>query len=159
MYPVNKRAIKQHTEGTEQFIPTNIDKYAGRLPILSRSSWEMAFMRWCDHSSSIIRWSSEEIVIRYQDPLEPIRNNKPRFRSYYPDFMIVTEKGDTYLIEIKPAKETKPPVRRSTKSTKTMLTEEMTWRTNQAKWRAAENYCKQKGWQFKIFTEHELFGK
>jgi hypothetical protein len=30
---------------------------------------------------------------------------------------------------------------------------------NQAKWQAAEEYCKDKGWKFVIMTEKEIYGK
>lgn len=32
----------------------------------------------------------------------------------------------------------------------------MTWGVNEAKWKAAEEYCKDRGWKFIIMTEHEL---
>jgi hypothetical protein len=99
------------------------------------------------------------VVIRYQDPINPIRNGKPYMRNYFPDYTIETEKGEIYLIEVKPLKQTKPPTRSKNKSQKTMITEEKTWQVNQAKWKAAERWCKRKGWTFKIITEKELFGK
>jgi hypothetical protein len=30
------------------------------------------------------------------------------------------------------------------------------WAINQAKWEACREYCKDRGWEFKIFTEKEL---
>jgi len=153
-------SIKTHiNKGDTKYVPVYPEKYKGRPPIICRSSWEEAFCRWADYSSGVIGWSSEEIVIKYQDPLEPIRNNKPRFRRYYPDFVIETKNGDTYLIEVKPYKQTIPPTRSSNKSRKTMLTEDRAYKTNQAKWRSARAYCLRKGWIFKIITEKELFGK
>ena len=89
----------------------------------------------------------------------PIKDGKPKFRTYYPDFLIQTNKGEIFLIEVKPYKETIQPTRSSRKSNKTMVTETKTWRTNQAKWRAAKSYCMRKGWKFKIITEKELFRK
>jgi hypothetical protein len=32
----------------------------------------------------------------------------------------------------------------------------MTWGINTAKWKAAEEYCRDRGWKFQIFTEKEL---
>jgi hypothetical protein len=32
----------------------------------------------------------------------------------------------------------------------------MTWGVNDAKWKAAREYCDKKGWSFEIFTEKEL---
>jgi hypothetical protein len=66
-----------------------------------------------------------------------------------------TKNGDTYLIEIKPLKETREPERRS-RITKKYLTEVKTWGINSAKWKAAQEYCKDRGWKFQIITEKEL---
>ena len=158
---MNKRAIKSHFNKKRDtlYVPVHYEKYAGKPPIICRSSWESAFCRWCDYSQAIVRWASEDIVVKYQDPITPIKNGKPYWRIYYPDYTIETEKGEIYLIEVKPLKQTKPPTRTSNKSQKTMLTEAKTWKVNQAKWRAAEIYCKRRGWKFKIITEKELFGK
>lgn len=158
---MNKRAIKNHfNKNTDTlYTPVNFEKYAGKPPIICRSSWEESFCRWADHSPSVVRWASEEVLIKYQDPNTPIKNGKPHFRSYYPDFTIETDKGEIFLIEIKPYKQTKPPTNSSRKSQKTLITEQKTWRTNQAKFQAAQNYCKRRGWTFKIITEKELFGK
>lgn len=150
--------IKNHiTNNCTQYNPKNPDKYKGKYPILCRSSWEVSFARWCDHSSKIISWSSESVEIRYQDPIQPIDNKgRPKIRRYYPDFLILTEKGEYFLIEIKPYKETKIPKDSKRKSNKTLLYEQKTYRINNAKWKAAENFCKRKGWKFKIMTEKEL---
>lgn len=154
------RSIKQHfNKGDTKYVPVYPEKYRGRPPIICRSSWEEAFCRWADFSSAIVGWSSEEIRVKYQDPIEPIKFGKPKFRTYYPDFVIETKNGDVFLIEVKPYKQTKAPTKSTGKSGKTMLTEEKAWRTNQAKWRAAKAFCARKGWVFKIITEKELFGK
>ena len=34
--------------------------------------------------------------------------------------------------------------------------ESLTFMKNQAKWEAATNYATDRGWEFKIITEHEL---
>lgn len=147
------------TTGATKYIPVYPEKYKGKPPIICRSSWEEAFCRWADHSQAIVKWASEEIVIRYQDPIQPILNGKPHIKTYWPDFIIETEKGDIFLIEVKPYKETVPPTVTNNKSNKTMLTEKKNWLVNQAKWHSARNYCAQKGWEFKILTEKELFGR
>ena len=36
------------------------------------------------------------------------------------------------------------------------ITEVKTWGVNEAKWKAATEYCKDRGWSFHIFTEKEL---
>jgi hypothetical protein len=35
----------------------------------------------------------------------------------------------------------------------------MTWGVNEAKWKAAQEYCLDRGWVFQIMTEKQLFGK
>jgi hypothetical protein len=64
-------------------------------------------------------------------------------------------KQETILIEVKPSKQTKEPVRPK-KVSKKFITEVKDWGVNTAKWKAAEEFCKDRGWQFKIFTEYEL---
>lgn len=151
--------IKNQKPHNGYYIPVYPEKYKGKGKIRLMSSWEEAFCRWCDYSSGIVEWSSEEIIIKYQDPICPIKYNKPKFRSYYPDFVIKTTNGDIYLIEVKPYKQIKPPTRSKSKSNKTMMTENKNYIVNQAKWKAAKAYCVRKGWIFKIITEKELFGK
>ena len=40
--------------------------------------------------------------------------------------------------------------------TKQYLQEVMTWGVNQAKWKAAEEYALDRGWEFKVLTEEHL---
>ena len=128
-------------------------KYMGKhLPII-RSSWERIFAQWLDRNPKIIVWSSESIVIKYFDPV------KNKIRRYYPDFYLQTNIGERFIIEVKPLKETKPPTNKGKKSNKTRLYESKTYATNQAKWKAAVNWCDKMGYKFRIYTEKELFGK
>ena len=46
-----------------RFNMKNPDKYVGGKTPLYRSSWEFAFMRFCDESPSIQKWASESIRI------------------------------------------------------------------------------------------------
>jgi hypothetical protein len=147
----------KHKPNVSQFIPRNSKKYCGSYPIIIRSSWERMFCQWLDMTPSIIEWSSENIHINYYDPVQG------RTRRYYPDFyMLVLEpdgKYGKYIVEIKPAKETKPPRKTGKKSKKTLRHQQATYITNQAKFEAAEGYCKKIGMEFKIITEKELFNK
>lgn len=140
-----------------KFTPENPKKYKGDpTNIIYRSSWERAIMAWFDTTPEILAWASEEIAIPYFDP---VTNKK---RRYYVDFQIVTEKPEggykVTMIEIKPYKQTIKPRASARKSEKTILTEQTTWITNKAKWLAAKEYARQRGWEFKIITERELFG-
>lgn len=153
----------QNREGssTKRYYPVNYQKFVGKTGyIVCRSGYEETFCKWADSNPSIVRWSSEDVIIKYQDPVNPIGpNNKPKYRSYYPDFVIQTANGEIFLIEVKPKKQTIPPVVTESKSRKTITTEKRTWLVNQAKWKAARNYCNRMGWQFKIITEDQLYGR
>ena len=88
--------------------PTNPRKYRGNPSnIVYRSLWEKKYMKYCDTTSSILEWGSEEIIIPYRSPIDR------RIHRYYPDFYIkVREKSgkiSKYIVEIKPKKQTKPP--------------------------------------------------
>lgn len=141
----------------EIFIPKNPKKYIGKYPISIKSSWERLYAQWLDVNPNIIKWSSENIYINYYDPIQ-MKN-----RRYYPDFFqcVLNKDGniDKYIIEIKPKHETSTPKKTNGKSKKTMLFQESTYLTNQAKWKAADAYCKKMKYIFKILTEDTLFNK
>lgn len=137
-----------------KFKPKFPEKYSGDFTnIIYRSSWELKFMNWCDNNASVIKWSSEETIIPYRCPTDN------RFHRYFVDFRIQIKSKDgqlkTYLVEVKPAGQTQPPVYQGRK-TKRYITEALTFMKNQAKWEAAEQYCLDRGWEFKIITEREL---
>lgn len=126
------------------------EKYVGDpTNIIMRSSWETMFAGWCDKNPSIVKWSSEETVIPYRCPTDQ------KIHRYFVDFKIVLKDGRTYLVEVKPLKQLSPPEFPGRK-TQRYLTESLTFMKNQAKWEAAKNYCKDRGWEFKIITEKEL---
>lgn len=107
------------------------------------------FANWCDKNPSVIRWQSEETVVPYRCPTDN------RIHRYFVDFKVTFKDGRTYLIEVKPFKQTMPPEFPG-KRTQRYLTESMTFVKNQAKWKAATEYAKDRGWGFKIITEKEL---
>ena len=130
------------------------EKYSGDpTAIIMRSSWETRFASWCDKNPSVIKWKSEETVVPYRCPTDD------RLHRYFVDFQIQVRQKDglfkTFLIEVKPAKQTLPPAYPG-RQTKRYITESLTYIKNQAKWKAATEYCKDRGWQFKIITETEL---
>ena len=61
----------------------------------------------------------------------------------------------TYVIEVKPDKQTTQPKPRK-RVTKSYIYECKTYATNQAKWKAATEWCKDRRIEFKIITEKEL---
>ena len=106
-----------------------------------------------DNNPSVIKWLSEETVIPYRCPTDN------RIHRYYIDFKIkVRTKEDkikTYLVEVKPHKQTLPPDYPG-RQTRRYLTESLTFMKNQAKWKAAREFCKDRGYEFVIITENEL---
>ena len=64
---------------------------------------------------------------------------------------MVMEDGKTWLVEIKPDKETRIPT--GSKKTKRYLNESFTYVKNINKWEAANAYAKDRGWRFVIWTE------
>ena len=139
---------------TGKFIPKNPKKYKGNFNnIVYRSSWELKLMFRLDMDPNVISWGSEEIVIPYRSPID----NK--IHRYFVDFIVtlINKQGikETVLIEVKPKSQTEPPKLKS-KITKKYITEVKTWGVNEAKWKAAREFCADRKWKFEILTEKEL---
>jgi hypothetical protein len=137
-----------------KYKPNYPNKYKGDPNnIICRSSWERRFCSWCDLNENIISWGSEEFFIPY---LSPVDN---RVHRYFPDFIIKVKESTgqikTYVIEVKPKRQTQPPKPKS-RMTKGFLYEAKTYAVNQAKWKAADEWCKDRMLEFKIITEFEL---
>ena len=134
------------------FKPANPNKYKGSHPIIYRSSYEIKFMRWADGNPNVISWGSESIVIPYQNPLT---GNISR---YFVDNNITIKNKDgslqKFLIEIKPSIQTRPPA--AVKHSKGLLRKQAEYIKNRAKWQAAEQWAKNKGYTFTILTEKHL---
>jgi hypothetical protein len=64
-------------------------------------------------------------------------------------------KIQAYLVEVKPKKQVDEP-KPQKRHTKKYISEVMTYATNRAKWDAAEEFCRDRLWKFKIITEREL---
>ena len=129
----------------------NPQKYRGDpRNVVYRSGWEQAVMRWCDDSSQVKEWSSEEIVIPY------LCETDKRMHRYFMDFMIVYNNGRTVLVEVKPAKETTPPKTGQGRARRQVINETLTYIKNMSKWSATEQYVADRGWHFEIWTEHRL---
>jgi len=133
-----------------RYTPTNKEKYVGNHEsIVCRSLWERNICKFCDQTPSVLKWSFEEIIIPYMNPLDQKQHN------YFPDFLIQFQTEGvvkTWMVEIKPNKQTLLKENASKK-------EKITWIINNAKWQAAENYCKKHNMEFKIITEKEMFAK
>ena len=137
-----------------RYRPSNPKKYRGNASnIIYRSLWERKFMVYCDNNNKILEWGSEEIVLPYRSPID----NK--VHRYFPDFYTKVKESNgkikRYIIEIKPKKQTVEPKMKKRK-TKGYIYEVYEYARNQAKWKAAEEFCKDRMWEFKVLTEEEL---
>ena len=135
------------------FRPNNPSKYKGNASnIIYRSSWELRVMKYFDDNPNIIWWASEELVIPYKSPVDN------RMHRYFPDFVAkVKQNGGlekTMVLEVKPEAQTRMPVQK--RKTQRFIQEAATYAINQEKWRAADLFCREHGWQFKVITEKEL---
>jgi hypothetical protein len=137
-----------------KYQPSFPKKYKGDpTNIVYRSLWERKFMLYCDTNENILEWGSEEICLPYRSPID----NK--IHRYFPDFYIKVKESNgeikKYLIEIKPKKQTMEPIPQKRK-TKGYIYEVYEYAKNQAKWKAAEEFCKDRQWEFKVLTEQDL---
>tara|TARA_E500000318_G_C3544782_1_gene206146 strand:- start:377 stop:817 length:441 start_codon:yes stop_codon:yes gene_type:complete len=137
-----------------KFQPSFPKKYKGNPSnIVYRSLWERKFMIYCDKNENILEWASEEIALPYRSPLDN------RIHRYYPDFYIKVKESNgaikKMLIEVKPKKQCIEPIRPKRK-TKGYIYEVKEYARNQAKWKAAKDFCEDRQWEFKVITEDEL---
>lgn len=132
-----------------KFTLKNPKKYSGNRTPTYRSSWEWAFMQFCDNHPSIVQWASEAIQIPYKNPL----NGKASV--YVPDFLVVYQgknnKKIAELIEVKPKKETTMENAGKSQVTQARVI------LNMAKWEAASRWCKQNRIKFRVVTEDDIF--
>ena len=140
-----------------KYYPKNPKKYKGDINnIVWRSTWELKLLKFLDESDSVLEYGSEEIVIPYYSPVD----GKPH--RYFVDFYVEARAIDgsvkKMLLEVKPAAQTQPP-KSPKRRTKRYISEVMTYGVNEAKWKAAKEFCDEKGWEFRIITEAELFKK
>jgi hypothetical protein len=136
------------------FKPQNPSKYIGNNNPVFRSGWELKFFRWADNNINVLEWGSENIIVPYINPLDG------KVHRYFVDSFIVFKdkegKKRKFLVEIKPSKQVVKPIANNRKKKSTMIYEQTTWITNQAKWEAAKKWAKNKGYEFIILTEKEL---
>jgi len=132
-----------------KFTMTNPGKYVGLKTPTYRSSWEFDFMRFCDTNMSVQKWASEAVKIPYRDPLTG------KNTVYVPDFFIQyidkNQKMHVELIEIKPASQAILERVGKNKYNQAQFIK------NQAKWAAAQLWCKQQGIKFRVVSENDIY--
>lgn len=129
----------------------NPQKYIGTKKPLYRSSWEMTFMMFCDNNPSIQEWASEPVRIPYRDPLTG------KSTVYVPDFLISyidkNQQKHVELIEIKPKNQT------FLENVGKDRYNQAQYIKNQAKWAAANQWCKKQGIKFRVINASDIFVK
>lgn len=141
------------------YSPMNPAKYIGDITkIRFLSNWERMFMVNLDRNNNVIGWNSEDVIIPY------ICGTDGKPHRYLVDFYVVYRSSvsqvvNKHLIEIKPYKETIPPIapkRLTKKSELNYQKANMTWVKNQSKWKYAREYCSKYNMSFSIYSEYEL---
>jgi hypothetical protein len=146
-----KRTFKEFKQG--EFKPIHKDKILNKEPIIYRSGLELKVMLALDGHPVVKKWGSEVSIISY------FKQTEQRDARYFIDFTIIIETPtgfQTWLVEVKPDRQTREPTNHGNKKSSTILYENLQWTTNQNKWDAAEKYAKRKGWHFAIMTEKNI---
>lgn len=127
----------------------NPDKYVGNKTPTYRSSWEFAFMRFCDEHPNVEKWASEAVKIPYRNPFTG------KHTIYVPDFFIVyvdvNGKKHAELIEVKPTNQV--TIENAGKNTRNQAHAVL----NKYKWEAANAYCRQNNMKFRVVSEQDIF--
>ncbi|MDD5649186.1 MAG: hypothetical protein PHF86_02030 [Candidatus Nanoarchaeia archaeon] len=154
----------------------NISKYIGNPNlIIYRSSWEFSFIKWCDASPSILKWSSEPIKIPYYDRVSKLDEckrlgldpNQPKnwvIKNYNIDFWVEVKMSNSniekWFIEIKPKNKLSRPIPPKPgaplKEQKSFTIKAKEYLINEAKFAAVNEWAKKAGGKFYIFTEDQL---
>jgi len=150
------RKKEEYMQG--KFLPLHPEKYVGDVKnIVYRSSWEFQLLRQLDENPNVLKYSSEELVIRYYNPVEG------RVKRYFPDILVeyldASGKTRKQLIEIKPTSHLIKPKQTPKKKFYTYLNEVTRWSVNMAKFKAAQDWCKLRGIEFVIVTRDETTQK
>lgn len=132
----------------------NRSKYLGDInKIEYRSGWEKFFMEWLDNNPNVKRWNSEGIQISYFSKMDA------KNRRYYVDFYVEYIDGTKMLYEVKPYKQTQPPVLSESKTRKAIARfqkEIYDYNVNIDKWVSAKDSARLSGMKFRIITERDL---
>lgn len=131
-----------------KFQVQNPNKYIGKGEPTYRSSWEFAFMQFCDNNPAVLQWASEAIHVNYRNPFTG------KNTIYVPDFLIiyVDKNGKRHgeVIEVKPTKETTMEAARTQRDKAAVA-------LNMFKWEAARKFCAAQGLSFRVVNEQDIF--
>lgn len=138
--------MSKYAQGKYQI--QNPDKYVGNKTPTYRSSWEFAFMQFCDNNPNVLNWASEAVHINYRNPLTG------KNTIYVPDFLITYQDANgqqrAELVEVKPRKETTLEGAKNIRDQAAAI-------LNMAKWEAARAWCRAHNLTFRVVTEDMIF--
>ncbi len=138
--------MSKYAQGKYQI--QNPSKYVGNKTPTYRSSWEFAFMQFCDNNPNVLNWASEAVHINYRNPLTG------KNTIYVPDFLITYQDASgaqrAELVEIKPRKETTLEGAKNIRDQASAI-------LNMAKWEAARAWCRAHNLTFRVVTEDMIF--
>lgn len=133
------------------YLVENKEKYGGKANPIYRSSWESKFCYFLDHHPNVQKWCFECLVIPYYNSIDK------KIHRYITDFCFqeVDKKGNKrrFVVEVKPEKQIIPPKPPKNKNAKAQIRyayEAETYARNRCKWRAAEDFCKKRGYEFRL---------
>lgn len=137
------------------YSPLNPQKYKGTYPIVYRSGLELKSFRYLDKNPNVLTWGSESVVVPYVSPADG------KMHRYFVDLVATLKDVKNncirkLLIEVKPEKQTKPPVESIRKKRSTMLYEKYQYAVNTAKWEAARKWATERGYIFLILNEKHI---
>ena len=131
-----------------KFQVQNAEKYIGKGSPTYRSSWEFAFMQFCDNNPAVVQWASEAIHVNYRNPFTG------KNTIYVPDFLIIyidkNGKRHGEVIEVKPTKETTMEAAKTQRDKAAVA-------LNMFKWEAARKFCAAQGLKFRVVNEQDIF--
>ena len=111
--------------------------------IIYRSSYEKKFINWLENNPSVKSWGSECLKIPYYF----VKDQKTH--TYYPDYFVEMVDGTCMVIEIKPSSQTIKPINENSWVSNEYI-------KNMCKWKATMEFCKTKGYKFKVITEKTI---
>ena len=138
--------MAKYSQGKYQI--KNPEKYVGKGTPTYRSSWEFAFMNFCDDNPAVLQWASEAIHVNYRNPFTG------KNTIYVPDFLIIyldkNGKKHGEVIEVKPSSQTTMEAARSVRDKAAVA-------LNMYKWEAARKFCAAQGLSFRVVNENDIF--
>lgn len=132
----------------------NWEKYIGTNNPTYRSEWEQYVFEWADRNKNILKWGAEVVVVPYYNE---VKGRKARYIvDVYLEYLDKEGNLQKDLVEIKPYNQTLPP-KRGKKRKDVYDHEVLTWIQNNCKWKEAQKYASERGWNFRIITENSIF--